>query len=435
MSELAESVLARIGASLPHGALVIALSGGADSAVAAWAAQRLGDEVRAIHVDHGLAASDELRRAASAIAAALGMELDVVTVEVPMGPSAEDQARRVRHQALVDGLKPGEKLVSGHTGDDQAETVLGNVIRGAGSAGLGGIPPARGRWVRPLLGVRRKETQALAGELGLPFADDPQNSDLALRRNKIRHELIPRLEAEYNPEVAAALRRTGELAVDDDQQLEAWAARTPQHIAGSGEVMVAAAALVTLPKPVASRVARRAIRAARGPHGGSYQEVASVLAVATGNPSSISLADGIQVSREGAMVTLHGTPLPKPASVPLRLEGATDFDGFRIRCRIVDPPQPRPLSGAVTVLDGSAVEKGAAVRPTEPGEAIEMVNGHKDVRKALAEAGVPPRLRSAWPVVVVAGRIAWLAGVRPAAWAMPTSESVRLVRFELEWPC
>lgn len=435
LSELAKSVLETVGKGLPSEDLVIALSGGADSAVAAWAVQRLGDEVRAIHVDHGLAASDELRQAARAVATALAIELDVVTVEVPPGPSAEDQARRVRHQALLDGLKLSERLVSGHTADDQAETILGNVIRGTGAAGLGGIPAMRGRWVRPLLSVRRRETRALARELGLPFADDPQNSDLTLRRNHIRHELIPHLEAEYNPDVAATLLRTGQLAVDDDRQLEAWAANIPVHIASSGVVSVPAAALVTLSKPVASRVARHAIRAAGGPYAGSYREVAAVLAVAAADPPSVSLADALQVSREGAMVVLHGTPLPPPVPVPLQLEGSTDFDGFTIVSRIVASPQPRPLAGAVALLDASALERGAVVRSVGHGERIDMVNGHKGVRKTLAEAGVPSRLRSGWPVVVVDEKVAWVVGVRPAAWAMPSSDSARLVRLELERPC
>ena len=90
-------------------------------------------------------------------------------------------------------------ILLGHTADDQAETVLGNLLRSAGTRGLSGIRPQRDRFVRPLLEVSRSETRRLAALLDLPFVDDPQNDDLSIRRNRLRTETIPALAATYNP--------------------------------------------------------------------------------------------------------------------------------------------------------------------------------------------------------------------------------------------
>ena len=148
---LADSVRAR--ADLPPGSLLVALSGGADSAVLAWAAVAASDTVRAVFVDHRLDASDQLRAAATSIAAQLGITLDVVEAPIERtAPSFEDAARAARYDALQAAAKPDELILTGHTADDQAETVLGHFLRGAGAAGLAGIPIRRGQIVRPLLG-------------------------------------------------------------------------------------------------------------------------------------------------------------------------------------------------------------------------------------------------------------------------------------------
>ena len=434
LSALGRSVLDRASAELPQGSIVVALSGGADSAVAAWVSALNRDAVRTVHVHHGLAASASLAAAARAVASKLGLEMDEVSVEVPPGASPEGQARMVRHQALVDSLKPSETLVSGHTADDQAETILGNIVRGTGATGLGGIAPSRGRWVRPLLAIDRDETRRLAGELGLPFIDDPQNDDLSLRRNQLRRELIPHLEDRFNPQFRSAIRRLGSAAATDDELLEAQAARAPVVTTSAGDTTVPAALLQTMPTALATRVIRLALRRARGPHGGTFDEVEAVLAVGTGQPPSVTLGDGLEASREGPLVVLHRGPHAQPAPVGLEIGGLAEFGAWCVAATPVVRPHPRPLGGGIAIVDGDVLV-AAVVRPCAEGESIEIAGGHKEVRRTLAEAGVPPRLRIGWPVVDVGGNIAWLVGVRPAAWAMATSQTASLVRLAADRSC
>ena len=262
LTDLSEGILARVREHLPEGRLVVALSGGADSAVCAWAVDRLGTGPRVVHIDHGWPGSPALRKAALAVADQLGLDCRVVEVRPAAGPSPEGQARLVRYEALEGELGDDEWLLTGHTMDDQAETILGNILRGAGAGGLLGIPRQRARIVRPLLEVSRAETRELAALLGLSWSDDPTNRDTSLRRNSLRREVIPYLETRFNPAFQAALVRLASSLEEDEQPQEAAAQTVPVEIVDS-MVRLPAPLLSTLPRPIASRAVRRALRALR----------------------------------------------------------------------------------------------------------------------------------------------------------------------------
>ena len=343
--------------------------------------------------------------AARAVAAHLDIELDEVSVTVPDGPSPEDQARRVRHRALEESLKPDETLLSGHTADDQAETLLANLVRGAGAGGIAGIPRRRGRWERPLLDLDRATVRLAAESLGLPFVDDPTNESLGPRRNRIRHEVIPALR-EFNPEVVAALGRAARHAAIDNEAIDRRASRVPLIDAG-GAVKVPAAALIALPPAVTARVARRALRAARGPYPGTSEEVAAVIDAASGGATTLS--GDLQVQREGPWVVMGGVPPTLTTDVPLVVPGTTRFWAGEIEAE--PARRRRPLGAQVTVVDPSA---SLVITTAASDERVSIGQGSKTVGDALSEAGVPPRLRPNWPCVTSDGIILWIVGVRAA---------------------
>jgi len=238
LSPAVAALRAQVAARLPEGPLVVALSGGADSAVLAWAASQCSDQVRAVSVDHGMAASGLLMSAAADISQMLGVPHHVVVAE----PSAESETalRENRYAALEDAVLDDEVILTGHTLDDQAETVLGNILRGTGVSGLGGIPAVRGRFCRPILDIARSEIREIAAVLELPFMDDPQNADPGIRRNQIRQEVIPLLADQFNPRLVEALGRLASSAVADDVALEERAARV-QVIHRDGALVIPAA--------------------------------------------------------------------------------------------------------------------------------------------------------------------------------------------------
>ena len=237
-----------------------AVSGGADSlallAALAWEAPRFAGATRAarcVTVDHGLhpGSAAQARRVAE-VAAGLGVGTDVLTVTVD--GDDEDAARRARYAAL-DTLPPGTVLL-GHTRDDQAEQVLLGLARGSGARSLAGMPPRRGRYVRPFLRVTRETTERACAALGLVPFRDPANDDPRYARNRARHQALPALEAALGPGIAAALARTAELLRDDADLLDTLAAQAYERTG------LDARELAALPAALRGRVLLTAARAA-----------------------------------------------------------------------------------------------------------------------------------------------------------------------------
>jgi tRNA(Ile)-lysidine synthase len=335
--------------------------------------------------------------AASAIAARLDLQHDTISVRTE--GTSETVLRTARLAALESALGVDETILTGHTADDQAETVLGNLIRGAGATGLAGIPLRRGHFARPLLGVPREVARLAAAELELPFVDDPENADMSIRRNRLRLQTLPHL-AEYNPQVIEAIGRSARLIDADDAYLEMLAAAVP---IGRDEeaVTVPAAVLTTLAGPVATRVVRAMLRAADGPYAGEAADVDAVMSVAATGVSA-SLSGDLLAVRERALVVIHpNRPVPPPESVTLETAGTARFGPWTIQAD----------AHGVRVPVGDR----AVVRPPVAGDRIAIGGGrHKTVADALQEAGVPARLRPRWPLVVDGDTIAWIVGVRTA---------------------
>ena len=288
LTELVESALGRL--QIPGDRVTVALSGGADSAALAFLLVRAGVTPGCLHVDHGLPGSQQMAVAATGISEALGLEMDTVTVSIGPGPSPEERAREARYGAFDARRGP---VLTGHTRDDSAETMLINLIRGTGPGGLSGIPPFRPPNIhRPMLDITRDETREIAVLAGLPFADDPMNADLSLTRNRIRHTILPLL-TELNPKVVEALARTADTLGRDATLL--WEMTPP-----SSGPSVAAGLVVTLPRPLGDRLLADFLRSAGV--GVTADRLERVWAVARGETSRQELAEGMSVWRDGALV-------------------------------------------------------------------------------------------------------------------------------------
>ena len=219
------TVAAAVAAALPDDAIV-GCSGGADSLAlalgAAWAARRSGTRVEAVVIDHGLQpGSADVADGVVARLAAAGVTARAHRVEVrPGAEGLEAAARAARLAALAE---PGRPVLLGHTLDDQAETVLLGLLRGSGTRSLAGMAAVRGRFHRPLLGLRRADTEAACRAWGVEWWEDPMNDDPAFARVRARRALAT-LAAELGRDVAPALARTARLARADADLLDALAA-------------------------------------------------------------------------------------------------------------------------------------------------------------------------------------------------------------------
>ena len=222
--------------------VLVAVSGGPDSVALLRGLAKLhhsGDDARspgalcAAHLNHQLRGDDSAddQQFVVDLCRDLGISCEVGRVELagaltPSGGGLETAARQARYRFLEQvAERCGARYVAlAHTADDQAETILHRIVRGTGLAGLGGMAPVRplghASLVRPLLGFRRNELLDYLADLAQPFRIDQSNADPRFTRNRIRHDLLPRLAREYNPNVADALLRLGTLA----GELHAWTA-------------------------------------------------------------------------------------------------------------------------------------------------------------------------------------------------------------------
>ncbi|MDR1669545.1 MAG: tRNA lysidine(34) synthetase TilS [Oscillospiraceae bacterium] len=249
------------GGGAPMRSILAAVSGGADSVALLHMLREEGFDLTAAHYNHGLrpeADEDETfvrklcERFEIPLAAGRG---DVAAEAARRGAGIEETAREMRYAFLEKTREERglSNIATAHNADDNAETVLLNLVRGAGLAGLSGIPPVRERIVRPILHLSRDDILRYLVRHGLPHREDASNADKTFRRNFLRHEVIPALKA-LNPSLTGAVTRLTGLLREDEAYLLSLA-REELRLYGGGAGFPAKR-LNALPKPVASRVCR-----------------------------------------------------------------------------------------------------------------------------------------------------------------------------------
>jgi len=290
---LQASLLTRCTFPAPGTRVTCAVSGGADSTALLALAVAAGLDVTAVHVDHGLRpGSAHEADVVRANAARLGAAFRAVCVEIADGPNLEARAREVRYGAL-----PADAL-TGHTADDQAETVLLNLLRGAALPGLAAMRPGP---TKPLLALRRADTVELCAALALPVVDDPSNRDPRHLRNRVRHELLPVLADLAQRDPVPVLTRQADLAREESDLLDAFAA---------GLDPSDAKALAAAPVALARRAVRRWLTTDHPPDAAAVERV---LAVASGTAAAAEIGGGRRVERHRQRLTLSAPPNPPPS--------------------------------------------------------------------------------------------------------------------------
>jgi tRNA(Ile)-lysidine synthase len=282
-----QELLARCTFPVPGCPLNCAVSGGADSLALLVLATAAGCDVTALHVDHGLRpGSDGEAQLVEHAATKLGTHFVSLRVEVGAGPNLEARAREARRSALPPGAS------TGHTMDDQAETVLIRLLRGTGPDGLSAMRPGP---EHPLLALRRAETMEVTRSAGLDPLDDPTNRDPSILRNRVRHELLPLCSELVGRDVTPLLARLASLAAEDADFLSSEA----------GKVDPTDAALLRDAPPPLSRRAVRSWLRGDGPYPPDLAAVERVLAVARGEAIGTEVAPGTRVRRTAGRLRLE----------------------------------------------------------------------------------------------------------------------------------
>src|SRR5688572_5486064 len=340
---------------------------------------------------------------------------DSVSLEV-----AGRDARQLFYTDVLNSAK-AHRMAVAHTRDDQAETVLLRLTRGAGSTGLAGIAPRRGQLVRPVLDQTREDLQSYLRELGESWREDATNFDRTIARNLIRHEVLPILRT-MNAQADAALARAADALRVDAELLETLANAAYLQLVKPGNddntVIVGAGELTKLPAALATRVARYALETANPDGSYGLEEARALCAFAAGG-AAIELS-GLRMERFGANAVLisKGSPQQAVEDFQLRLTvpGKVEAPHGAWAVTAEGPMSPPPSVDRgpdTTVVDARELGDHLIVRPRRPGDRLRPLGapGRKKVQDVLVDRKVPKDDRDRVPIVTTqTGDIVWVAG-------------------------
>lgn len=392
----------------------IAFSGGLDSTVLLHLLATLSKTqslpaLNAIHVHHGLqAVADAWPEHCRAVCAALGVPLQVLRVQVQPGASLERAARDARYHAFTETVQANEILLTAQHRDDQAETLLFRLLRGAGVRGLSGMPRQRplgkGYLLRPLLDATRAELEAYASEQGLSWVEDPSNEDRQYSRNYLRHQVFPGLTSRWPQAVATMARSAAHLSeaqalLDDLADIDLSLASTLSDFDWLGLPSLELAALeklsVARQRNALSRWLEPRTRLPDSDHWSGWE----YLRDATGDARPIwRLAQG-ELHRAGGRVWW--------------LSGAW-LNALPVAGTWLDPALPLVLPGnGVLTLSGKIPDGPVQIRYREGGEVMDLPNrGHRDLKRLLNENAVPSFVRGRLPLLYKDGQLLAVANLR-----------------------
>jgi len=432
------------------GRVVVALSGGPDSVALVHILRELerdGELVVAgvAHLNHRLrgVAADQDEQFCRALAAALNLPIAVERADVrglahEQGRSVEDAARVARYAFLeraADDLG-ADAIAVGHSRDDQAETFLLRLVRGAGPRGLAGILPRAGRVVRPLLDISRAELRAYVALRGIESCEDASNADLMVPRNRVRHELIPYLEREFSPGIVDVLAREAAIAREDEDRLQKEAIDLGASVVlrDTHGAQVDVAALTSLHPALAARVARIALSELAGLRFIGFDHVHAFLEFARNGASGAALSlPGQQVVHRGDRIVLQAEPdrkgLPRRSREAAKAGGGNSFrfplsipgevtltpQGWTISAQPSHEwPDGRGARGNAVAVEAAALSLPLAVRNRRPGDRFRPLGlggSEKKLQDFLVDRKIPRETRDALPLVVDRDdRIVWVVG-------------------------
>jgi tRNA(Ile)-lysidine synthase len=447
--------------------ILVGVSGGPDSVALLHLLQARARRYRlhlgVAHLDHCLREesgqdADFVQRMAADLGLLVHMEkVDVALLQRQRHLSLEEAARGARYDFFrrTAGQHGYAKVALGHHADDNAETLMLHLLRGSGRLGLGGIRPIRqGVYIRPLIRAARCDIANYLHIRQLAFIVDRTNTDSAMRRNRIRHRLIPLLESDYRPGVRAILSRTAEVLALEEEWLEGLLQPVFEGMItgrGPGRLTLDAAGLGGLPLAAARRIVRSALRLVQGHLGRiGFAHVEQIIHLSrkSGAAGPLHLPGNLRVQCEQAHLVfawrdpgLGFEPLRAPSddyeySLPEFGELMIRETGDRIRVSAVPRDAVPDLKAAdvrTAFLDRDAVPFPVTIRNRRPGDRFHPLGagGSQKLKKFFGDHKVPVAERRRCPLLVSNGRIVWVAGHRIDHQARLDSLTSRVLKAEV----
>lgn len=440
----------------------VAVSGGVDSCVLLHVLSSLKDEFAATlvvcHLNHNLRGkeSDRDARFVERLAGKMallfeGKKLTENEVEARGGDSLQAWARGRRLEFLEEaaGKRGARRIALGHNSDDQAETVLLRLIKGAALKGLTGMKPVRPPFIRPLIDCSREEILKYASVNKIKHVEDATNKTTKYLRNSVRLELIPYLEANYNPNIKSTLLRTQNALATDEDFLDKVAANSALSLLSKskGKVAMDRRELAGLHTAIAIRIFQRAV-SYLGVESGIYTpQIELFLSVLNGRRPNLSvmLFPGLWLLREYDVMTLlskapalKGSIKGSKADIVLTLPGLTQLPGGGALKATVLVSRPRSLKpgksgGERIFLDFEKLGGLLSVRTFQPGDWIRPfgMKGRKKLKDIFIDEKIPPGQRRTLPLVVTESEVVWAVGVKRSERFKVGKSTKKILKLEM----
>jgi tRNA(Ile)-lysidine synthase len=436
--------------------ILVACSGGADSTALLHVLHELRTDLSlclaVAHFDHGLrAASVRDARFVHELAATLELPFylekqDVRAAARKRGLNLEEAGRFLRYEFLRRTAAEigARKIATGHTLDDQAETVLMRILRGSGPRGLSGIAPVfEGTIIRPLIDVRRKDIEDFLGARGLSHREDETNRDRAFLRNDVRLRLVPYLERNFEPAIVEKLGRLAEVLAAEDRTLNAQVRRImPGLVKGKGpKAQLNAEALSLLPVGLARRCVRAFIEIQKGDLlCVSFDDVENVRNLAEGKIAV--LPGGIRMMREASWILRIATRAPrKRISAGFRYSWDADFPLTIVETKTVFTAAlipgglviKKPIDDSQQAfLNAERLAFPLVVRSRREGDCYRPIGapGRQKINEMFRARGIPVSERDRRAVFEAGGEIIWAEGLPVADDFKVTAAAKKILNIE-----
>jgi tRNA(Ile)-lysidine synthase len=420
----------------------VAVSGGADSVCLLYVllelAPRWDLHLSVLHLDHCLRGRESREDAefVRGLADRLGLPFSLREVPVAQSPDNLEQAgRQARLAFFRENIAGGsvQRVATGHTRSDQAETVLFRFLRGSGTAGLAGIRPVTSEGiVRPLIEVGRSEVRQFLLDRGIVWREDSSNRNPQFARNRIRRELLPQLARDWNPAIGETLANTADWALAEEAWWDAEIDRlASQHLtAAGGAILLRADVLAEQPLAVARRLVRRAMELAKGDlRGIDFGHIASVLDLARSMQGHGRLqAPGLDIFRSFEFLRFGkpraGSLESRNYRLALTVPGTVRVPGsnLAISLELIDKSGPSVppdwvYNEEMGCLDWQRLSGSLELRNWRPGDQYQPAgySGQEKIKTLFQKARIPLWERRHWPVLIDGASIVWARRFGPAA--------------------
>ncbi|KPJ59021.1 MAG: hypothetical protein AMJ42_02325 [Deltaproteobacteria bacterium DG_8] len=411
--------------------------------------------LKVAHLNHGFRGEEAQKDAqfVEEVAKKLWLPFELKTFDVPSykkksSLSSQEAARVIRYQFLEEVRKQfkASKIALGHNADDQAETLMMWLLRGAGPKGLSGIPPVReGVIIRPLIETTREEIEAFIKEKGIPFVVDSSNQQDKYLRNRLRHEIFPLLREHYNPQLIKNLVQTASILRAEDEYLEGVAKASLKKIIVSKEkesVTVDSKSLLSLPPAIQLRCLRKALEQVKGDlRRISYTHLYDIIKIVSQDEPNkvLKLPQEIRVEKSYQhLIVKHQQSGPSPfhyhfTSIPDQV--TIEEIGKEMKFEILDGGNHlvRKESPHRAYFDWAKVLMPLTIRNAKPGDRFQPLGmkGEKKIKDFFIDEKIPLAERKRVPILFFGDLLGWVGGMRINHQLRITKSTKRILKIEI----